>query len=116
MIRGLSSFGLIDYLRLHFLYRAADMFVLPSRQENLPNTDVQSDIVVDNVTGTLADPFNWLQCYPFIDGRFAEASNLISRYPEHLWNTLATLGPQQVWAVDARHQPSHSPPRIGRQI
>lgn len=63
-----------DVLSLRALYSAADAFVLPSRQDNLPNTGLEAhacgtpvvafntggipDIVDDRVTGALADPFN----------------------------------------------------------
>lgn len=63
-----------DDLSLRTLYSAADAMVIPSRQDNLPNTAVEGhacgtpvvgfntcglpDIVEDRVTGALADPFN----------------------------------------------------------
>jgi len=62
-----------DDLSLRIIYSAADVFVAPSRQDNLPNTVVEagacglptaafdiggmSDIVVEEATGTLAKPF-----------------------------------------------------------
>ncbi|MCP9776962.1 MULTISPECIES: glycosyltransferase family 4 protein [unclassified Cyanobium] len=62
-----------DDLSLRALYSAADAFVIPSRQENLPNTGLEAqacctpvvafntggllDIVADRVTGALAKPF-----------------------------------------------------------
>jgi glycosyltransferase involved in cell wall biosynthesis len=62
-----------DDLSLRALYSAADVMVVPSRQDNLPNTGIEahacgtpvvafntgglSDIVDDRVTGALAEPF-----------------------------------------------------------
>ena len=62
-----------DDLSLCVLYSATDVFVIPSRQDNLPNTGLEShscgtpvvafntggmsDIIDDRVTGVLADPF-----------------------------------------------------------
>ena len=62
-----------DDLSLRALYSAADVMVVPSRQDNLPNTGLEAhacgtpvvafntgglpDIVVDRVTGALAEPF-----------------------------------------------------------
>lgn len=63
-----------DELSLRALYSAADAFLLPSRQDNLPNTGVESlacgtpvvafdacglpDIVIQKETGYLAKPFD----------------------------------------------------------
>jgi len=63
-----------DNLSLRLLYAAADLFVIPSRQDNLPNTSLEAhacgtpvvafrtgglvDIVDDRVTGALAEPFD----------------------------------------------------------
>lgn len=63
-----------DDLSLRLLYAAADVFVIPSRQDNLPNTGLEAhacgtpvvafrtgglvDIVADRITGALADPFD----------------------------------------------------------
>lgn len=63
-----------DDISLRLLYAAADVLVVPSRQDNLPNTGMEAhacgtpvvafrtggltDIVEDRVTGALADPFD----------------------------------------------------------
>ena len=63
-----------DNISLRLLYAAADVFVVPSRQDNLPNTGLEAhacgipvvafrsgglvDIVDDRITGSLADPFD----------------------------------------------------------
>lgn len=63
-----------DELSLRLLYAAADVFVMPSCQDNLPNTGLEAhacgtpvvafrtgglvDIVDDHITGGLADPFD----------------------------------------------------------
>jgi glycosyltransferase involved in cell wall biosynthesis len=62
-----------DDLSLRALYSAADAMVIPSRQDNLPNTGLEAhacgtpvvafntgglpDIVADRITGALAEPF-----------------------------------------------------------
>jgi glycosyltransferase involved in cell wall biosynthesis len=63
-----------DDISLRLLYASADLFVIPSRQDNLPNTGLEAhacgtpvvafrtgglvDIVADRVTGALAEPFD----------------------------------------------------------
>ena len=63
-----------DDFSLRLLYSVADEFLIPSRQDNLPNTGLEAhacgtpvvgfrtgglvDIVDDRVTGVLAEPFN----------------------------------------------------------
>ena len=63
-----------DDISLRLLYAAADVFVISSRQDNLPNTGLEAhacgtpvvafrtgglvDIVDDRVTGALAEPFD----------------------------------------------------------
>jgi len=69
-----DSGHLHDDISLRLLYAAADVFVIPSRQDNLPNTGLEAhacgtpvvafrtggliDIVDDHVTGALAEPFD----------------------------------------------------------
>ena len=68
------SGSLHDDLSLRLLYAAVDVFVIPSRQDNLPNTGLEAhacgtpvvafatgglvDIVDDRVSGALAEPFD----------------------------------------------------------
>jgi glycosyltransferase involved in cell wall biosynthesis len=63
-----------DDISLRLLYTAADVFAIPSRQDNLPNTGLEAhacgtpvvafrtgglaDIVEDRITGALAEPFD----------------------------------------------------------
>ena len=63
-----------DDLSLRLLFAAADLFVIPSRQDNLPNTGLEAhacgtpvvafrtgglvDIVDDHITGALVEPFD----------------------------------------------------------
>jgi glycosyltransferase involved in cell wall biosynthesis len=63
-----------DDLSLRVLYSAADLLIIPSRQDNLPNTGVEalscgtpvvafdtgglSEIVIHKITGYLAEPFD----------------------------------------------------------
>ena len=63
-----------DDISLRLLYAAADVFVIPSLQDNLPNTGLEAhacgtpvvafrtgglvDIIDDRTTGVLADPFD----------------------------------------------------------
>ncbi len=69
-----STGRLYDDISLRLLYAAADVFVIPSRQDNLPNTGLEAhacgtpvvafrtgglpDIVDDHVSGALAEPFD----------------------------------------------------------
>jgi len=109
--------------------------VLPSRQDNLPNTGGLLDIVADGVTGALAEPFApaslaapCLGCCGPGARRTALGSGAGGGVvcggvragagagpPELLWNALATLKAQQAWDDDAHHQPSHNPHRSARK-
>ena len=97
-----------DDLTLRTLYSAVDVFVIPSRQDNLPNTGLEAhacgtpvvafntgglpDIVDDRATGALAEPFDtasfpsairWVMESP--NRRSARAAARASRT---LWNQL----------------------------
>tara|TARA_B100000989_G_C19531134_1_gene469964 strand:+ start:5202 stop:6503 length:1302 start_codon:yes stop_codon:yes gene_type:complete len=71
-----TNFGNIqDNSKLNLLYSASNIFLLPSRVDNLPNTGLESqasgtpvlgfnctglkDVVEDNVTGLLASPYSY---------------------------------------------------------
>lgn len=97
-----------DDLRLRLLYVAADAFVIPSRQDNLPNTGLEAhacgtpvvafrsggltDVVDDRSTGALADPFSpaslaqaiaWVLREP---QRSCQLGAAARRRAERLWN------------------------------
>ena len=97
-----------DDLSLRALYSAADVMVVPSRQDNLPNTGLEAhacgtpvvafntgglpDIVSDRVTGALAEPFQpaslaaairWVLQDP---QRHQSLSRAARRRAEELWN------------------------------
>lgn len=96
-----------DDLRLRLLYAAADVFIIPSRQDNLPNTGLEAhacatpvvafnacglvDIVHDRITGALAEPFHthsladaifWVLEDPMRRQKLAAAAR---RRAERLW-------------------------------
>jgi glycosyltransferase involved in cell wall biosynthesis len=103
-----------DDLSLRTLYSATDAMVIPSRQDNLPNTGLEAhacgtpvvafntgglpDIVADRVTGALAEPFE--------PASLAEAIRWVLEDPqrrqqlgadarsraENLWNPLRVAG------------------------
>ena len=97
-----------DDLNLRLLYAAADVMVIPSRQDNLPNTGLEAhacgtpvvafatgglvDIVDDRITGALAQPFDplslaaairWVLEDPQRRAQLAEASR---RRAKELWD------------------------------
>lgn len=98
-----------DDLSLRLLYCAADVFVIPSRQDNLPNTGIEAhacgtpvvafntcglpDIVDDRVTGALADPFEPASLASSIFWVLENSTRLISlraqarRRAERLWTS-----------------------------
>ena len=103
-----------DDLSLRALYSAADVMVIPSRQDNLPNTGLEAhacgtpvvafntgglpDIVEDRVTGALAEPFEpsslavairWL----LEDGqRRVELGVAARAKAKYLWNPVRVAG------------------------
>ena len=97
-----------DNVSLRMLYSAADVMVIPSRQDNLPNTGLEAhacgtpivafrtgglvDVVADQVTGALAEPFDpssmaqslsWVLENPH---RRIELGKAARRRAELLWN------------------------------
>jgi len=97
-----------DDLSLRALYSAADAFVLPSRQDNLPNTGLEAhacgtpvvafntgglpDIVADRVTGALAEPFE--------PASLAAAIRWVLEEPNrrHQLSTAARSRAERLWA------------------
>ena len=103
-----------DDLSLRALYSAADVMLIPSRQDNLPNTGLEAhacgtpvvafntgglpDIVDDRITGALAEPFE--------PASLAAASSWVLEDPqrlrvlgasararaERLWNPIRVAG------------------------
>ena len=98
-----------DDLSLRILYSAADAFVIPSRQDNFPNTALEAhacgtpviafnigglpDIVDDRVTGALADPLDSASLASAIhwvlsDEHRLQAMGISARdKAERLWNS-----------------------------
>lgn len=97
-----------DDISLRLLYAAADVFVIPSRQDNLPNTGLEAqacgtpvvafrtgglvDIVDDRTTGALAEPFdpenmaNALRWVLEDTNRWQQLRDAARRRAENLWN------------------------------
>lgn len=97
-----------DDISLRLLYAAADVFVIPSRQDNLPNTGLEAqacgtpvvafrtgglvDIVDDRRTGALAEPFdpenmaNALRWVLEDTNRWQQLRNAARCRAERLWN------------------------------
>lgn len=105
---------LSDDLSLRLLYAAANGFVIPSRQDNLPNTGLEAqacgvpvvafrtgglvDIVDDRVTGALAEPFDpaslaasirWVLEDP---QRWRELGTAARQRAERLWHPARVAG------------------------
>jgi glycosyltransferase involved in cell wall biosynthesis len=96
-----------DDISLRLLYAAADVFVIPSRQDNLPNTGLEAhacgtpvvafrtgglvDIVDDGITGRLALPFD--------PGSMAEAIRWVLEKCQHRkkLGTAARERAQKLW-------------------
>jgi len=97
-----------DDFSLRLLYSAADVFIIPSRQDNLPNTGLEAhacgtpvvafstgglvDIVDDRVTGALAeafDPFSLAECIRWVLDEQIRNPRLgfaARKRAERLWN------------------------------
>lgn len=97
-----------DNISLRLLYAAADVFVIPSRQDNLPNTGLEAhacgtpvvafrtgglvDIIDDRVTGALAEPFDTSSLAQSLrwvlenSQRRKELGAAARRRAEYLWN------------------------------
>jgi glycosyltransferase involved in cell wall biosynthesis len=97
-----------DEISLKILYSAADVMIIPSRQDNLPNTGIEShacgtpvvafdigglsDIVEHKVTGYLAKPFDTLDMAEGINWVLTDIENLrqlstnASKRANDLWN------------------------------
>jgi glycosyltransferase involved in cell wall biosynthesis len=96
-----------DDLSLRLLYAAADVFVIPSRQDNLPNTGLEAqacgtpvvafatgglvEIVDQHITGALAEPFDPLS--------LAAAIRWVLEDPQrrHQLGFAARLKAEQLW-------------------
>ncbi len=103
-----------DVLSLRAHYSAADAMVIPSRQANLPNTGLEahacgtpvvafntggmSDIVIDRITGALAEPFEpaslaaairWVLEDPHYHQSLRHAAR---QRAEELWNPARVAG------------------------
>ena len=103
-----------DDLSLRSLYSAADVMVIPSRQDNFPNTGLEAsacgtpvvafniggmpDIVEDRVTGALADPFEPSSlaaaiCWVLEDDQRLQALGAATRQKaRQLWNSARVAG------------------------
>jgi glycosyltransferase involved in cell wall biosynthesis len=103
-----------DDLSLRLLYAAADLFVIPSRQDNLPNTGLEAhacglpvvafrtgglvDIVEDKATGALAEPFDPASlahaiCWVLEDPQRRHRLGVAARQrAERLWDPARVVG------------------------
>ncbi|MCP9884159.1 glycosyltransferase [Synechococcus sp. ATX 2A4] len=103
-----------DDISLRLFYAAADVFVIPSRQDNLPNTGLEAhacgtpvvafrtgglvDVVEDRITGYLAEPFDpaslaaaiaWVLEDPHRNRQLGDAAR---QRAEQLWNPERVAG------------------------
>jgi len=103
-----------DDLSLRLLYAAADVLVIPSRQDNLPNTGLEAhacatpvvafrtgglvDIVADRSTGALAEPFDPASLGAAISWvledqqRRRQLGEAARQRAERLWNPVQVAG------------------------
>ncbi len=104
-----------DDLSLRLLYAAADVFVIPSRQDNLPNTGLEAhacgtpvvafatgglvDIIDNQITGVLAKPFDPLSLAAAIrwvledPQRRWQLGQAARQRAERLWDPADLAGP-----------------------
>jgi len=106
--------SLHDDISLRLLYAAADVFVIPSRQDNLPNTGLEAhacgtpvvafatgglvDIVDPHITGALAQPFDPLSLAASIrwvledPQRRRQLGTAARQRAERLWDPVRVAG------------------------
>lgn len=114
-----------DEISLRILYSAADVMIIPSRQDNLPNTGIEShacgtpvvafdigglsDIVEHKVTGYLAKPFDTLDMAEGIFWVLSVAENLshlsenASKKANGIWN-MEVIGRRYLDLYDSIHK------------
>jgi glycosyltransferase involved in cell wall biosynthesis len=114
-----------DEISLRILYSAADVMIIPSRQDNLPNTGIEShacgtpvvafdigglsDIVEHKVTGYLAKPFDTLDMAEGISWVLSDKENLshlsenASKKANEIWN-MEVIGRRYLDLYDSIHK------------